>query len=87
MEVKAELVGEEFDGLNAKLFYRPGGSSTILFDGLSNEWAAITISANEETGRLNFYKVADVVKTHDSVTVAEALILVRAAQIEKRTKE
>lgn len=86
MEVKAKLVGEEFDGLNAMMFYRPGGATTILFNGMASEWAAITIGNGEETGPLNFYEVADVVKTYDRVTVVEALTLVRAAQIERRSQ-
>lgn len=86
MEIKAELVGEEFNGLNAKLFYKPGGLTTILFNGRSDEWAAISFDTGDEIGSLNFYKIADIVKTHEGVTIAEALTLVRAAQIDMGKK-
>lgn len=86
MEIKVRLDEGVFEGLDARLFYTPGKTSTILFNTMGKEWSAISLSGDEEKGKLNFYSGTEVVKTYDDVGLEEALVLVRAAQIDRRNQ-
>lgn len=83
MKIKADLNDAEFNGLDAKLFMEVGGTTTVLFWSASKDWAAFSIGWQEKSGRLNFYEGTDVVKTKCNINLEDAVILVRAAQIER----